>query len=87
MHGSEGGESPDMALLYPYRHKDENARFGIAPESSDGVTGKLPSMALDTRFPAGMTTLELFRKNDRLKHKSLLLREKVAFVYSPRDYL
>lgn len=41
---------------------------GIAPESSAGVTGKLPYMALDTRVPAGMTTLELFRKNGRLKY-------------------
>jgi hypothetical protein len=40
----------------------------IAPESSLGVTGKLPSMALNTRVPAGMTTLELLCKNDRLKY-------------------
>jgi hypothetical protein len=54
--------------LHESRHKDVNVQFGTVPESSAGVTGKLPSMALDARVPAGMTTLELFRKNDRLKY-------------------
>jgi len=30
---------------------------GIAPKSCRGVTDKLPSMALDTGIPAGMTVL------------------------------
>jgi hypothetical protein len=47
-----------------------NVQLDIAPESSAGVTGKLPSMALDTRVPTGMTTLEYFRINGRLKYIS-----------------
>jgi hypothetical protein len=34
----------------------------------------LPSMALDTRVPAGMTTLGIFRKSDRLQYRVRIKR-------------
>jgi len=37
----------------------------------------LPSMALDTRFPAGMTTPGLFRKRDRVRY-NLLKKETLS---------
>ena len=52
-HGSEGGESR-KALLYPYQAQ------GGETSCYSGICGtaKLPSMALDTGIPAGMTTLK-----------------------------
>lgn len=40
----------------------------FALESSDSGAGTLPSMALDTRFTAGMTTPRLFHKRDRASY-------------------
>jgi hypothetical protein len=37
------------------RHTDVNAWVAIVPKSSNEVTGKLPSMALDTGIRVGMT--------------------------------
>jgi hypothetical protein len=43
------------------RHTDVNGWITPVLKSNNDVTGKLPSLALDTRFPAGMTTPGLFR--------------------------
>jgi hypothetical protein len=56
--------------LHESSHMDVNAWATIALKLNDDKTGKLPSMALDTRVPASMTMLRIFRKNGRLKHRN-----------------